>query len=223
VNKLKVKPVLARRTLVNNAIFVGNVVFAILLCLFLVWAVVRRAPYYSNLIGFDLNVRLSLCVIFILLSVQFFVFLYRLGLNKRVGFWQVVVLLILLFFAPYIPLDFIRWYEQKKESLREVVFQKELVVPPVSRDDGSVVYYVNKGIINFEDGGWVYIDAHAEKEEVKRKDQFSLDFALAIDDKGTIYRLDHRIFGVLEIHSGSKGGIPDIHHFLQLGNWEKEK
>lgn len=220
---MTIKSAPMKRTMVVNVCAVVNLIFTILLCVFLLSAAVRNTPCYSNLLGIDLRVGWSLCVIFILLSIQFVVFFRQLRSKRWNGFLQIGMLTSLLFFIPYVPSEFIGWYKQKKEQLREVVFQEELVVSPIIQDDGSIVYRVNKGIIRFSDGGWVYVDAHARKKEAKREDPFSQDFALAVDDKKTIYRFDHRFFGDLEIHSESKEGIADIHHFLQLRNWEEER
>lgn len=197
----------------------------IFLCLILFFVFLEDgSPYYDNLLRVSLNkmfLGVGLSVSFVLLiwfSVMFF--------SKKMAIYksQIFMLVFLLFLVPYIPFGFMSWYAHKKEFLRGVSYKEELVVRPVARDDETDVYRVNKGIIKFKNGGWVYIEANAMREDgIRDNGKYGRDFALAIDDKGMIYRLNDRIFGELEIRSESKEGIPDIYHFLQLRNWEKVK
>ena len=186
------------------------------------WA--RRLDRYYNL--FNVCIVRNVLVIFLILSIitiSYYLVSRRFRAEGRVPV-HIIVLVVFSFsfFMPYIPVSYMLWYPKKIISLQEEEVTTDRFVKGEYLEDGSIEYEIfDEGAIRFKDGDWVFIVTRAmEKDQIKMRD--CIDFSLAVDSKGNVYSLSHRV-GNLIIKSKTKGMISNIDRFLELNEWVLEK
>lgn len=180
---------------------------------------------YVNLLG--LSVRTWFATISLVLSIICYALAFRVAGSRRTRV-SLILIIVLLFFSPFIPVYRHIWVRQMVEHLKTFKPSKDTPLAHSRTNRVGLITYldVENELVHLHDGGWVYIVIHSTCLDAGNHYgslRWIGDVCLSVDDEGNLYSSDEHPCAGMIINTGSTIGITNIQHFVQLNGWKMIK